>query len=109
MIYPVDSAIHLLKNWELLEKRKKHLFSSFCVYMLLQGRQVDVLIAWYTEKNGFFRTYCLFDVLVAVAVAVAVAFVIKLSKVSKYQKNLYSADSILYRICATVCHKNQSC
>ena len=55
----------------------------------------------------FFGTYCLFDVLVAVAVAVV--FVIKLCKVSKYPKNLYSADSFLYRICATVCHKNQSC
>ena len=75
--------------------------------MLLQGRQVDVLIAWYTEKNGVYGTYCLFDVLVAVAVALA--FVIKLSKVSKYQKNLYCADSFLYRICATACHKNQSC
>ena len=55
----------------------------------------------------FFGTYCLFDVLVAVAVAVV--FVIKLCKVLKCQKNLYSADSFLYRICATACHENQSC
>ena len=34
--------------------------------------------------------------------------VIRLCKVSKYQKNIFSADSFLYRICAKVCSKNQS-